>query len=132
MSLKPTNFLGIDHHSVYSADLAKTQFFYTQIIGLEIDPRRPKLSFDGAWFKMGCHGQTLHCLCLPNPDPVKNRPDHGGLDRHVAVRISDLSPLIERLEQHQIYYTKSKSGRRAIFFRDPDGNAIEVIEGDVV
>ncbi len=126
------NFLGIDHHSVYSSNLEKTKFFYMQVLGLELDLRRPPLSFDGAWFKMGNYGQTLHCLCLPNPDSITNRPDHGGLDRHVAVKIADLKPLIMRLEKYQVYYTRSKSGRPAIFCRDPDGNAIEVIEESII
>jgi glyoxylase I family protein len=129
MSLSETNFLGIDHHSVISSDINKSKFFFLEIMGLEIAPGRPPLPFDGAWFKIGGNsGQTLHCLCLPNSDPVDNRPEHGGVDRHVAVRIADLEPLIERLEHHGVTYTRSKSGRRAIFFRDPDGNAIEVIE----
>ncbi len=122
------NFLAIDHHSVMSADIQKSKFFFHEVLGLDIDPARPPLSFDGLWFKLGNSGQTLHCICLPNLDPVENRPEHGGLDRHVALRIENLMPLIARLEQHGIFYTKSKSGRRAIFFRDPDGNAIEVIE----
>lgn len=129
MSSDTPAFLHIDHHSVLSADIGKSKFFFHTILGLEIDPARPAaLSFDGLWFKLGSSGQTLHCICLPSQDPVDNRPEHGGLDRHVALKISSLDPLVARLEAHAIFYTKSKSGRRAIFFRDPDGNAIEVIE----
>jgi glyoxylase I family protein len=128
MQLSETCFLGVDHHSMISSDINKSKFFFMEVMGLEIAPGRPPLPFEGAWFKMGNSGQTLHCLCLPNQDPVENRPEHGGLDRHVAVKIADLAPLIARLEHYGVTYTKSKSGRRAIFFRDPDGNAIEVIE----
>ena len=128
MSVNQPDFLGIDHHSMISSNLEKSKFFFLEVLGLEIAPGRPPLPYDGAWFKMGKNGQTLHCLCLPNPDPVENRPAHGGIDRHVAIKITSLEPLIARLEQHKIIYTRSKSGRLAIFFRDPDGNAIEVIE----
>ncbi len=128
MESNDIDFLGIDHHSVMSSDITKSKFFFHTIMGLEIDPGRPPLSFDGMWFKLGNSGQTLHCICLPTCDPTLNRPEHGGLDRHVALKITHLAPLIARLEAHHIFYTKSKSGRRAIFFRDPDGNAIEVIE----
>ncbi len=128
MENQQINFFCIDHHSVMSADINKSKFFFHEVLGLEIDPARPPLSFDGLWFKLGNSGQTLHCICLPSLDPTDNRPEHGGLDRHVALRIQHLAPLIARLQQHNIFYTTSKSGRRAIFFRDPDGNAIEVIE----
>ena len=67
----------------------------------------------------------IHLMELPNPDPVDGRPDHGGRDRHAAFGIDDVKPLVERLERHGVPYTMSKSGRAAVFFRDPDGNAME-------
>jgi glyoxylase I family protein len=127
MNFNQINFLKIDHHSVISADIEKSTFFYHTVMGLAIDVNRPQLNYDGAWFKV-TEGTAIHCLCLPNYDPVKGRPEHGGLDRHVALKTDNLTPLITQLEAHHIFYSKSKSGRRAIFFRDPDGNAIEVIE----
>ena len=65
---------------------------------------------------------------LPNPDPVSGRPAHGGRDRHIAMAVSDLQALIHNLDTHKIDYTLSKSGRAALFIRDPDGNALELIE----
>ncbi len=130
MTTNAISFTGIDHHSLIISDGKASKFFYQQILGLELDSARPKLSVEGFWFKVGPGRHAIHCLILPNPDPTDNRPEHGGRDRHVALRITHLQPLIERLEQHNITYTKSFSGRQAIFFRDPDSNAIEVIEED--
>lgn len=65
---------------------------------------------------------------LPNPDPTKGRPEHGGRDRHVAFTIANIEPLIARLEEKGVGFTMSKSGRRAVFCRDPDGNALEFME----
>lgn len=53
---------------------------------------------------------------------------HERRDRHVAVTVQDLEPLIASLEQHDRHFTFSKSGRRAVFTRDLDANAIEFIE----
>ena len=36
---------------------------------------------------------------------------------------------MDALDANKIEYTKSKSGRPAIFFRDPDSNTLEVVEG---
>ena len=119
-------FLGIDHHSILIADVARSRAFYTQVVGLGVDDARPELAFDGIWLRVGA--QAIHCLCLDNPDPVRGRPEHGGRDRHVCLLIRDMQPLIERLDRHHIPYTRSRSGRAALFFRDPDGNAIEVSE----
>jgi glyoxylase I family protein len=46
----------------------------------------------------------------------------------MAVR--DLEALSRRLEGAGVALTRSRSGRRAIFCRDPDGNAIELIESE--
>ena len=120
-------FTGIDHHSILVVDIQKTIHFYHHILGLKIDASRPeKLPFKGAWFVVG--SQAIHALELPNPDADNVRPDHGGRDRHVALHCENIEPLMEQLELNNIPFTKSKSGRAALFFRDPDKNAIEVIQ----
>lgn len=73
-------------------------------------------------------GQQLHLMQLPNPEAGLERPMHGGRDRHVALAVDDLAGLVKRLEDADICYTLSQSGRRALFCRDPDGNALEFIE----
>ena len=73
-----------------------------------------------------CNAQ-IHLMELPNPDPVDGRPEHGGRDRHVAFTIADLQPLKGRLDGAGVTYTMSKSGRAALFCRDLDGNAFEVM-----
>jgi glyoxylase I family protein len=42
--------------------------------------------------------------------------------------VENLDELVARLEQAGIPYSLSKSGRRALFCRDPDQNALEFIE----
>jgi glyoxylase I family protein len=65
---------------------------------------------------------------LPNPDPTSGRPQHGGRDRHVAFTIASIDPLVSRLKDFDHPFTMSASGRRAVFTRDPDGNALEFME----
>ncbi|MGD8484393.1 MAG: VOC family protein, partial [Thioalkalispiraceae bacterium] len=72
--------------------------------------------------------QQIHLLQLPNPDPVEGRPQHGGRDRHVAMAVDDIEKLEQNLRQSGVDFTRSRSGRAALFCRDPDGNALEFIE----
>ena len=65
---------------------------------------------------------------MPNPDLLEGRPAHGGLDRHLAFYLEDLDQLTAALERSGVAYTLSRSGRRALFCRDPDQNALEFIE----
>jgi len=122
----PPLVAAIDHCSLIVADTTKALEFYTGILDLEVDVSRPDLGYPGAWLQVG-NGQ-IHLLEVPNPDAVDNRPAHGGRDHHVALQVSDLDILIQRLEQAAITYSKSKSGRAALFCRDYDGNAIELLE----
>jgi len=120
-----TGITGLHHVSLIVADTARALAFYQGVLGLEVDPARPELGFPGAWLSLG--GRQLHLLELPNPDSVKDRPVHGGRDRHTAVTVSDLDAFITRLDRAGVPFSRSKSGRRALFCRDPDGNAWELI-----
>lgn len=121
-----TDILGLHHVSLVVADTQRALGFYLGVFGLSIDPSRPDLAFPGAWLHLG--DRQLHLLELSNPDPVDGRPAHGGRDRHVAVSVSDLDGFVARLDLAGVPYTLSRSGRRALFCRDPDGNAWELIE----
>ena len=118
--------LSIHHVSLLVKNTEKALEFYLQILGLELDGARPDLGYPGAWVKIG--GQQIHLLELPSPDPIEGRPQHGGRDRHLAVLVDDLGAIEIKLEQSSIMFTRSKSGRKAIFCRDYDGNALELIE----
>ena len=116
----------IHHVSLIVADTHKALAFYIDMLGLEKELDRPDLGFPGAWLKIG--EQQIHLLELPNPDPILNRPDHGGRDRHLAVEVNDLGSLTNKLDEKNITYSMSQSGRKALFVRDPDGNVLEIIE----
>ncbi len=119
-------FLSLHHGSVIVADTAVALEFYCGVLGLEQDRSRPDLGYPGAWLNIG--ESQIHLLELPNSDSTDNRPQHVGRDRHLACQVSDLDGIIARLEKANIAYTRSRSGRSAVFFRDPDGNGIELIE----
>lgn len=120
------NYGGILHSSVIVNDLEKSLNFYQDVLGLTLDNSRPDLGYPGAWLWIG--KQQIHLLRLNNPDPTRNRPQHVGRDRHTAISVNNLNLIIETLKKLDIPYTTSKSGRRALFCRDPDGNGLEFIE----
>lgn len=117
---------GFHHASLIVADTARALAFYQQVLGLDIDSSRPDLGYPGAWLNLG--DQQIHLLELPNPDPLQGRPAHGGRDRHLACWVENLDRLVAALERAGIDYTLSRSGRRALFCRDPDQNALEFIQ----
>ena len=117
---------GFLHASLLVSDLARARTFYENVLGLIPSPARPEMSFGGVWYEIGA--QQIHLLALPNPDLVEGRPAHGGRDRHIALAVNDLAGLKQALDQAGVVYTLSSAGRPALFCRDPDGNAIELIQ----
>jgi catechol 2,3-dioxygenase-like lactoylglutathione lyase family enzyme len=117
---------GIHHVTLLSSDLVRSRAFYEGILGLQPDTARPLMSFAGVWYDVA-QGQQIHLMALPDPDALLQRPAHGGRDRHVALTVSDMQKLISRLDEAGVAYTLSQSGRRALFCRDPDQNALEFI-----
>ncbi len=121
------NLIGAIHHaSMIVQDTEQALAFYIGILGLEQDKSRPDLGYPGAWLSVG--DAQIHLLELPNPDAVTDRPEHGGRDRHLALSVTSLGLLQASLEQAGIGFSLSKSGRKALFCRDVDGNALEFIE----
>lgn len=114
------------HASLLVADLDRARGFYEGVLGLSPSPSRPEMSFDGVWYDLG--EAQIHLLCLPNPDAVDGRPAHGGRDRHTALAVQGWDELRAKLDAAGIAYTLSRSGRSALFVRDPDGNALELID----
>jgi catechol 2,3-dioxygenase-like lactoylglutathione lyase family enzyme len=117
---------GILHATFLTSDLAKSRVFYESVLGLRADPNRPQLSYDGVWYDISPN-QQIHLMVLPDPEAGLQRPAHGGRDRHVALAVADMTKLTERLNEAGVAYTLSQSGRRALFCRDPDQNALEFI-----
>ncbi len=118
--------LSIHHSSLIVSDAQSSIKFYRDTLGLTQLERPSTLPFPGAWFVIGT--QQLHLLELDNPDPTSGRPEHGGRDRHVAFYILNIEDLKQTLDKENITYTLSYSGRKALFCRDLDGNALEFIE----
>lgn len=113
------------HATILVEDLTRARAFYEQVLGFAPSPSRPHMSFDGVWYDFG--PQQLHLMQLPNPESGLQRPVNGGRDRHVAFALDDLDALVSRLQGAGVRYNLSQSGRRALFCRDPDDNALEFV-----
>lgn len=122
--------VSMHHVGILCENLERSLEFYQNVLGLKINEARPddKLPYRGAWLWVG--SEMIHLMELPNPDPLTGRPAHGGRDRHTCVEIQGVSKLKAILDKAGIPYTLSHSGRPAIFFRDPDANALEFAQFD--
>jgi glyoxylase I family protein len=124
------NIVALNHVSLLVKDTARALEFYQGLLGLELEESRPQMSFPGAWLLVGA--AQIHLLEIPAAMQPGDLPEHGGCDRHFALDVADLGVVVTVLEAADIPYTLSRSGRRALFCRDPDGNAVELVERTTV
>ena len=113
------------HSSILVMDIDQARAFYEGVLGLSPSTRRPDLGYPGVWYELGA--QQIHLLALATA-PQAILAEHGGRDRHLALALDDIAALKTKLDEMKIAYTLSRSGRRALFCRDPDGNALEFVE----
>lgn len=115
------------HATILVQDLDASRRFYEHVLGFTPSPARPEMSFSGVWYDLAPH-QQMHLMQLPNPEAGLQRPLNGGRDRHIAFAVDNLASLADKLAGSGIAYNLSQTGRRALFCRDPDDNALEFIE----
>jgi deoxyribose-phosphate aldolase len=126
-----TQILRIAEAVLYVADLARAKQFYTAVLGLPISQE-----FEDALFLQTGQNSTLILFEL---EKLKNRssviPPHGAKGAgHVCLAIppEQLSGWRGRLIQHGVDIEHEQAwslGTHSIYFRDPDGNSLELMDG---
>jgi len=116
---------GIDHFNVAASPglIEEVRRFYVDVLGLKAG-YRPAFSSQGYW--LYAEQQALVHLSV--------RKDHGetggnGPLDHVAFRVSDPAPLIDRLDRAGVAYRRreiTEMSMGQLFFQDPAGNGLEV------
>lgn len=118
-------FTGLHHVSLLVTDLQRASNFYIDTLGLVKDHSRPEMATPGMWLKVG--NQQIHLLCL-DKTATGTGADHPGRDAHCALSVSSVKNIEDILKAEKIPFSMSKSGRLALFCRDPDGNGLEFVE----
>ena len=120
-----SKYLGLHHVSLLVTDLQRASDFYLRVLGMKEDKSRPDMAFPGMWLMVG--KQQIHLLSLDKAASGTSAV-HPGLDAHFALSVSDINKVEDVLNQEAVPFHRSKSGRRALFCRDPDGNGLEFVE----
>jgi catechol 2,3-dioxygenase-like lactoylglutathione lyase family enzyme len=114
---------GNNHAAVRVRDLEGLERFYTEVVGMKIvSQRRNTAGVPDATFFTG-----LQLLRFPDAD-VSNK---GVLD-HVGINVANMDEIVAHLAQNGVGLV-GEIGRpgptvRTCFFKDPEGNMIELIE----
>lgn len=117
-----------NHIALVTNHAERAAEFYCRVLGFRVVPR-PSFSFDGRWLYREGAGVMIHLI--HRDDAEKPKGPLESLNRHFAIQCSDIDAAVAHLEKKKIEYLERKLpdyGYRQIFFRDPDGNLVEIGE----
>ena len=117
------------HIAIRTMDLAATEKFYGEVLGLKVDPKRPaSVPAPGVWYDF--RDTQIHVIAGPKAYGDADQKTFGGgnID-HFAVRAVDYDGWRAHLEKHGCEYrqnTVASLGQWQLFTRDPNGIVIEL------
>ena len=134
-----STLLGIDHVALRALDMAATERFYGEILGLPVAEAAEGVSAewdDHPWRLRGFalpSGAVLDFFAIEGaPGPARGGPAWLETVAHVALGVrsrADLETWRKRLEEHGFPILEEQDhggGRRSIYVRDPNGHYLEL------
>lgn len=129
----------LQHAVYYVRDLDRSRQFYQELFDLQFSARNHQESsaamrLAGQNMMFFSFGEMHHDLCFVL-NPGVRVDNEAWLGFTVALRLGQpLEAIRERLRARQVKFTEGRvlpvphDAREALFFRDPDGHLIEVVE----
>jgi catechol 2,3-dioxygenase-like lactoylglutathione lyase family enzyme len=125
--------LGVYETVLYASDVNAAAAFYRDVLGLSLFEHYPDFA---AVFRLDSGGIFLIFEPERSSAPGRALPAHGANGAgHVAfaVRPGVLDVLAESLREHGVEIEVDQTwdwGGHSLYFRDPAGNSVEIVEGE--
>lgn len=122
----------IHHVAIICGDYPVSKFFYTEVLGLGIVREVYRAERNSYKLDLAVNGNyQIELFSFPNPPSRPSRPEAQGL-RHLAFEVENLDEAAEHLHRHGVTTEDIRldeyTGKRFVFFSDPDGLPIELYE----
>lgn len=124
----------IHHAAIICSDYTRSRRFYTEVLGLRVVAEHLRAERQSWKLDLALpDGSQIELFSFPNPPPRPSRPEAQGL-RHLAFAVQDVAQCKRDLEAQGVVVEDVRvdeyTGRRFVFFADPDGLPLELYEAD--
>ena len=128
----PLGAQGLHHVALIVSRYERSKAFYTQILGCRIVAEEYRAARDSWKLDLAVPGGgRLELFSFPEPPPRVSRPEACGL-RHLAFAVADVALCAAQLTAVGVAVQEIRvdefTGRRFVFFADPDGLPLELYE----
>ena len=122
----------LHHVALICSDYARSKAFYSEVLGLRIVREVYRESRDSWKLDLEVSpGVQLELFSFPHPPPRPTQPEARGL-RHLAFAVPDVLAVVAELNRRGVATEPVRvdeyTGQRFTFFRDPDGQPLEIYE----
>ncbi len=122
----------IHHLAIICSDYELSKHFYTEILGLKILNEAYRSDRNSYKLDLAVNGRyQIELFSFPDPPERVSGPEARGL-RHIAFEIDDLTQSVSELNRKGVLTEEIRvdefTGKKFVFFFDPDGLPIELYE----
>ena len=122
----------IHHAAIIASDYGVSKTFYTQVLGLRVAAENYRA--ERASYKLDLalpDGSQIELFSFPDPPARLSRPEACGL-RHLAFAVPDVAAAVRELQDRGVSTEEIRvdeyTGKRFVFFADPDGLPLELYQ----
>jgi glyoxylase I family protein len=115
---------GIEHTAIASTDIATLADWYVDMLGFEINYKSAN-----AIFVRAENGTMLELIHAEGERPATTMKTPG--IRHLALTVSDFDTAFVRLKARGVHFISDpmeSKGNRVVFFTDPEGNILHLLQ----
>lgn len=122
----------VHHIAIICSDYQRSLHFYTHVLGMRVlaEHYREERQSYKTDLALG-DDYVIELFSFPSPPSRLTHPEAAGL-RHLAFEVDGIAKTVQELDalgvSHEEVRTDEYTGKRFLFFQDPDGLPIELYE----
>ena len=122
----------VHHIALICSDYQRSLDFYTRVVGCQVLAEHWREEQESYLTRLSLNGEyVIELFSYPSPPQRPSYPEAAGL-RHLAFEVDDIVAQVAELDRmgvaHEAIRTDATTGKRFVFFNDPDYQPLEMYE----